>query len=110
MHTCKSHCALLCAAHWSQHVVLLLIVNMMNTVQELPYNSALKFTVAKYYTPSGRCIQSVDYSSGGVATAVSTVGDAPTTIVPSEQVICLSCFDTAFHIQLYMLYTVQRVR
>jgi carboxyl-terminal processing protease len=60
----------------------------MNTVQELPYNSALKFTVAKYYTPSGRCIQSVDYSSGGVATAVSTVGDAPTTIVPSEQVNC----------------------
>ena len=26
--------------------------------------SALKFTVAKYYTPSGRCIQSTNYSSG----------------------------------------------
>jgi Peptidase family S41 len=69
--------------------VLLFAASLLNTVQELPYNSALKFTVAKYYTPSGRCIQSVDYSSGGVATAVSTVGDAPTTIVPSEQVTCL---------------------
>lgn len=26
---------------------------------------ALKFTVAKYYTPSGRCIQSTNYSNGG---------------------------------------------
>ncbi|RKD12359.1 peptidase S41 [Pelobium manganitolerans] len=27
----------------------------------LPYNSLVKITVAKYYTPSGRCIQSLDY-------------------------------------------------
>jgi hypothetical protein len=27
--------------------------------------SALKFTVAKYYTPSGRCIQGVQYKEGG---------------------------------------------
>ena len=32
--------------------------------QELPYSTALKYTVAKYYTPSGRCIQSVDYKEG----------------------------------------------
>lgn len=34
----------------------------------LPYNSLVKVTVAKYFTPSGRCIQAVDYSaknSGG---------------------------------------------
>lgn len=28
----------------------------------LPYNSLVKVTVAKYFTPSGRCIQSIDYS------------------------------------------------
>lgn len=28
----------------------------------LPYNSLVKVTVAKYYTPSGRCIQALDYS------------------------------------------------
>jgi len=28
----------------------------------LPYNSLVKVTVAKYYTPSGRCIQALDYT------------------------------------------------
>ncbi|MCO4292971.1 S41 family peptidase [Solitalea sp. MAHUQ-68] len=28
---------------------------------KLPYNSLLKITIAKYYTPSGRCIQKIDY-------------------------------------------------
>ncbi|HPD55177.1 MAG TPA: S41 family peptidase, partial [Bacteroidia bacterium] len=28
----------------------------------LSYNSLLKVTIAKYYTPSGRCIQALDYS------------------------------------------------
>lgn len=28
----------------------------------LPYNSLVKVTVAKYYTPSGRCIQKLDYT------------------------------------------------
>jgi len=28
----------------------------------LPYNSLVKVTVAKYYTPSGRCIQKLDYA------------------------------------------------
>eukprot|EP01132_Coremiostelium_polycephalum_P013626 gene13626-16582_t len=32
----------------------------------LPYNSLVKVTVAKYYTPSGRCIQAVDYSQKSV--------------------------------------------
>lgn len=29
---------------------------------KLPYNSLVKVTVAKYYTPSGRCIQALDYA------------------------------------------------
>lgn len=31
----------------------------------LPYNSLVKVTVAKYFTPSGRCIQAIDYSRKG---------------------------------------------
>ncbi|MGB0166736.1 MAG: S41 family peptidase, partial [Luteibaculum sp.] len=35
---------------------------VQNTV-DLSYNSKLKLTIAKYYIPSGRCIQKIDYSS-----------------------------------------------
>lgn len=31
---------------------------------ELPYNGNLKLTTSKYYIPSGRCIQAIDYSNG----------------------------------------------
>jgi len=37
---------------------------LVQNVQDLPYQTALKYTVAKYYTPSGRCIQSTDYEAG----------------------------------------------
>jgi len=37
---------------------------LVQNVEALPFNTALKFTVAKYYTPSGRCIQSTNYSNG----------------------------------------------
>jgi len=35
---------------------------LVQTTTSLSYNSQLKVTVAKYYIPSGRCIQEVDYS------------------------------------------------
>jgi carboxyl-terminal processing protease len=38
---------------------------LVQNVEVLPFNTALKFTVAKYYTPSGRCIQRIDYKEGG---------------------------------------------
>uniref|UniRef100_A0A7S1YXK9 PDZ domain-containing protein n=1 Tax=Ditylum brightwellii TaxID=49249 RepID=A0A7S1YXK9_9STRA len=38
---------------------------LVQNVEDLPYNTALKYTVAKYYTPSGRCIQSTNYKEGG---------------------------------------------
>lgn len=40
---------------------------------DLDYNAKLKATIAKYYTPSGRCIQRLDYSNrtGDTATAVA---------------------------------------
>ena len=35
---------------------------LVQTVRELPYNASLKITTSKYYTPSGRCVQKIDYS------------------------------------------------
>jgi len=35
---------------------------LVQTITPLSYNTSLKITTAKYYTPSGRCIQRIDYS------------------------------------------------
>lgn len=35
---------------------------LVQTVIPLSFNTSLKMTTAKYYTPSGRCIQEIDYS------------------------------------------------
>jgi len=34
---------------------------LVQTISRMPYNTSLKITTAKYYTPSGRLIQEVDY-------------------------------------------------
>jgi carboxyl-terminal processing protease len=35
---------------------------LIQTTRQLSYNAQLKITTAKYYTPSGRCIQALDFS------------------------------------------------
>lgn len=35
---------------------------LVQTTRMLPFNGTLKVTTAKYYIPSGRCIQEIDYS------------------------------------------------
>jgi len=35
---------------------------LVQATRPLSYNAQLKITTAKYYTPSGRCIQAIDYS------------------------------------------------
>ena len=35
---------------------------LVQTTRPLPYNGTLKVTTSKYYIPSGRCIQAIDYS------------------------------------------------
>ncbi|MGV3505303.1 MAG: S41 family peptidase [Adhaeribacter sp.] len=42
----------------------------------LPYNSLLKVTVAKYYTPSGRCIQALDYAHRNADGSGSKISDS----------------------------------
>ena len=46
---------------------------LVQNVEDLPFNTALKFTVAKYYTPSGRCIQGINYKEGGGPMFVATL-------------------------------------
>lgn len=44
---------------------------LVQTIVPLAYNTQLKITTAKYYTPSGRCIQEINYqekNAGGVFT------------------------------------------
>ncbi len=36
---------------------------LVQSIRPLPYNSQMKITTAKYYTPSGRCVQAIDYSN-----------------------------------------------
>ena len=35
---------------------------LVQSIRQLPYDGQLKLTTAKYYTPSGRCVQAIDYS------------------------------------------------
>lgn len=42
----------------------------------LPYSTLIKVTVAKYYTPSGRCIQSLDYAHRSEDGSVEKVSDS----------------------------------
>ncbi len=48
---------------------------VQNTL-DLPYNTKLKVTIAKYYTPSGRCIQALDYSQKDKTGRVLAVPDS----------------------------------
>lgn len=36
---------------------------LIQSVRPMPYNSQMKLTTGKYYTPSGRCVQAIDYSN-----------------------------------------------
>lgn len=49
---------------------------LVQTTRNLPYNAKLKVTTAKYYIPSGRCIQAVDYSHRNEDGSVGYVPDS----------------------------------
>lgn len=49
---------------------------LVQQTRDLQYNSKLKLTVAKYYIPSGRCIQKLDYSHKGENGQVEEVPDS----------------------------------
>ena len=49
---------------------------LVQTTRDLSYNSKLKVTTAKYYIPSGRCIQALDYSHRNEDGSVGTIPDS----------------------------------
>jgi len=49
---------------------------LVQQTRKLSYNSQLKLTVAKYYIPSGRCIQALDYSNRNEDGSVGKVVDS----------------------------------
>lgn len=49
---------------------------LVQQTKDLQYNSKLKLTVAKYYIPSGRCIQKLDYSHKTIDGKVEEVPDS----------------------------------
>lgn len=51
---------------------------LVQSVRPLPYNGQLKVTTAKYYTPSGRCIQAIDYSHRNEDGSVGHISDSLT--------------------------------
>ena len=49
---------------------------LVQTTRSLNYNSQLKVTTSKYYIPSGRCIQEIDYSHKNDAGVAIKVADS----------------------------------
>jgi carboxyl-terminal processing protease len=46
---------------------------LVQSVFPLPFNQRLKITTARYYTPSGRCVQAVRYSQSGKQPVADTL-------------------------------------
>ncbi len=49
---------------------------LVQTTRDLSYNAKLKITTAKYYIPSGRCIQALDYTHRNADGSVGHVPDS----------------------------------
>ncbi len=49
---------------------------LVQTTRPLSFNTQLKVTTAKYYIPSGRCIQAIDYSNRNADGSVGKVPDS----------------------------------
>ncbi len=49
---------------------------LVQATRPLPYNSQLKITTAKYYIPSGRCIQAINYSHRNKDGSVAKIPDS----------------------------------
>ena len=53
---------------------------LVQTTRNLPYGGSLKLTTAKYYIPSGRCVQAIDYKNRNEDGSVGRVPDSLTTV------------------------------
>ena len=51
---------------------------LVQSIRPLPYNGQMKVTTAKYYTPSGRCVQAIDYARRNEDGSVGHIPDSLT--------------------------------
>ena len=51
---------------------------LVQSIRPIVYNGQLKVTTAKYYTPSGRCVQAIDYSHRNEDGSVGHIPDSLT--------------------------------
>ena len=51
---------------------------LVQSIRPLPYNGQMKVTTAKYYTPSGRCVQAIDYTNRNEDGSVGHIPDSLT--------------------------------
>lgn len=49
---------------------------LVQAIRPVGYNGTMKVTIAKYYTPSGRCVQAIDYSHRNSDGSVGYVPDS----------------------------------
>ena len=51
---------------------------LVQSIRPMPYNGQIKVTTAKYYTPSGRCVQAIDYTNRNEDGSVGHIPDSLT--------------------------------
>ena len=51
---------------------------LVQSKRPMPYNGQMKVTTAKYYTPSGRCVQAIDYANRNDDGSVGHIPDSLT--------------------------------
>ena len=56
---------------------------LVQQTRPLPYDGVLKLTTSRYYIPSGRCIQAIDYSHRAANGAVNRIPDSLTNVCHS---------------------------
>lgn len=49
---------------------------LVQSIRDVGYNYKIKLTTAKYYTPSGRCVQAIDYSQRNEDGSVGNIPDS----------------------------------
>ena len=53
---------------------------LVQTTRMLPYGAQMKLTTSKYYIPSGRCVQAIDYAHRNADGSVGRIPDSLTTV------------------------------
>ena len=53
---------------------------LVQTTRMLPYGGTMKLTTSKYYIPSGRCVQAIDYKHRNEDGSVGRIPDSLTTV------------------------------